>query len=119
MRVPSERTISLHFTDVSLANALRDRIAADAPDRRIVVVDDLVQSVRACGTLVTSTTQCSPAECAGLAEAGMHVIVLAAVPSEFQKGLYESAGAAAYLPMTLDLAPLIAAIKRVDPGGSP
>jgi hypothetical protein len=111
--MPSRRRISVYFADPALANALRERLAA-ATDETVEVVDDVVSQLGQLGTLVTSTTQCSPAECAGIAEAGGQVIVLAAVPSDFQKQLYESAGAAAYLPMALDLAPLVAAIARVE-----
>jgi hypothetical protein len=113
MAVSSDRAISLLFSDVGLANVLRDRVVA-ATGRRVVVLDELNGSLSRLGILVTSTTQCSPAECAGIAEAGVRVIILAAVPSDFQRGLYESAGAAAYLPMALDLDPLFAAIARIE-----
>lgn len=105
--------IFVYFVDATLAKTLRGRLAA-ATGREVEIIPDLPTGLKAPGVLVTSTTQCSPAECAGISETGHQVIVLAAVPSAFQKQLYESAGAVAYLPMSLDLAPLIEAIGEVE-----
>lgn len=107
--------ISVYFVDTKLAKTLSSRLAA-ATGRDVAVVDNLLTALDAPGLLVTSTTQCSPAECAGIAEVGHQVIVLAAVPSAFQKQVYENAGASAYLPMSLDLEPLTEAISQVEAG---
>jgi hypothetical protein len=106
--------ISVYFADAKLARTLGERLAA-ATGRRVDIVDDLLPALESSGPLVTSTTQCSPVECAGMTDAGRRVIILAAVPSAFQEELYGKAGASAYLPMSLDLGPLVEAIGRLEP----
>jgi hypothetical protein len=61
--------------------------------------------------LVAATSECSPGECAGLRLDGRDVVIIAAVPGTFQKAQYESAGARAYLPMAIDLGPLVETLR--------
>lgn len=110
-----DSSLAVYFADGKLARTLSERLAA-AIGRPVSVVDSLPRSGYIPHILVTSTTQCSPVECHGVVEEGTQVIVLAAVPSSFQKGLYEKAGASAYLPMTLDLEPLLEAITSSSLG---
>lgn len=60
--------------------------------------------------VVTSSNDCSITLCADLSGRGVHVIVLATIPSAVQQEAYERAGSAAYLPMELNHEPLRAAI---------
>jgi len=61
--------------------------------------------------VVTSSNDCSLAQCAGLSGRGVQVIVLAPVPTALQRDAYQRAGSTAYLPMEVNHEPLRAAIS--------
>jgi len=81
----------------------------------ITILDSADQSHDG-AVLVATTSECSPDECAGLGLAGRQVVILAALPSEFQRRMYLDAGASGYLPMAIDTRPLIEAIRQLDGG---
>lgn len=95
-------------SDAALAEQLCARLG-DTLGRAVTVLDAASQTL-AREVVVTTTSACSPDECAGLAQSGVSVVVLAALPSNFQEQNYRSAGAADYLPMTLDIGPLADAV---------
>ncbi len=62
--------------------------------------------------VVTASDTTSLEECSRLQAQGAGVVVLAAVPDLGAQAQYLGAGALAYLPMALDLAPLVGAISQ-------
>ncbi len=64
--------------------------------------------------LIIPAAELSPARCRALALEGLHVVVLAALPRQADEQSYLDAGAEAYLPMTVDPAPLVEAIGRIS-----
>ncbi|MBI5948768.1 MAG: hypothetical protein HY875_11580 [Chloroflexi bacterium] len=65
------------------------------------------------GVVVAASTSLTPEECAELAGQGKPVIVLAPLPTKSERNRYLSAGARGYLPMSLDLIPLVVLIESV------
>ncbi|MEO8540381.1 MAG: hypothetical protein ABI577_11625, partial [bacterium] len=98
------RPVHIMAGEHALAEGLKTRLTAVLA-RDIDTVPDLASTTPR-GILVTTTSHCSPDECAGLAHAGIAVIVLAALPSSFQERAYRGAGAIAYLEMSIDVGPL-------------
>lgn len=70
------------------------------------------RALRASDILVIPAAELSPPGCQDLVDEGFHVIVLAAVPRPVDEQSYRAAGAADYIPMTIDPAPLVDAICR-------
>ena len=60
--------------------------------------------------VITTAADCSPVECGDLTRRAGAVIVLAPIPSPAAERTYLAAGAAAYLPMSLDRRALEAAV---------
>ncbi len=106
-----QRPIRVHTGDHSLAHQLSSRLGS-VLGRAVTVLCSLRDTL-APSILVTTTSQCSADECAGLAESGVSVVILAALPSSFQEQSYLSAGAAHYLPMNLDIEPLADALSAL------
>ncbi len=73
------------------------------------------------GDVLISTPMDCPAErCARLAEAGVRVMILAPVPRDKEQQLYRRAGAAAYLPMSVQHGHLLQEVERVaEASGTP
>lgn len=66
------------------------------------------------GALLISTTSDCPAErCAELAALGVAVVILAAIPRNDDRELYQRAGAAAYLPMSIRPGELLSQLRVV------
>jgi hypothetical protein len=63
------------------------------------------------GLVVLAVGDAAPVECCGYRDAGVTPIVLAALPSAWQRETYERCGAT-YLAMDVDAKELIAAIER-------
>ncbi|MGE5594884.1 MAG: hypothetical protein ACM3S1_02475 [Hyphomicrobiales bacterium] len=62
---------------------------------------------RGLSVVVAPTRDVSPAYCTDLVAAGSIVVILAAVPREHERMAYLRAGAAAYVPMSLDPGSLV------------
>ena len=95
-------------SDIALAEQLCARLG-DTLGRAVTILRAANETTPR-EIVVTTTSACSPDECAGLTQSGVLVVVLAALPSNFQEQNYRSAGAADYLPMTLDIGPLSEAV---------
>jgi hypothetical protein len=67
---------------------------------------------------VTTTSACRPSECSSLKRRGAAVVVLAEAPSRAEEDRYRRSGAAAYLPMDFDLAPLVGVIDGLRRGNT-
>ncbi len=66
------------------------------------------------GDVLVSTPSDTPAErCAELAAEGLRVVILAPVPREREHQRYRLAGAAAYLPMSVEHGQLLSEVQRV------
>ena len=102
------RPIRIVTSDRSLAEQLRVRLEA-VLERAVTVLQSITETTPP-AVVVTTTSECSADECAGLTQSGVDVVVLAALPSSFQETTYREAGAAHYLPMSLDIAPLALAL---------
>lgn len=102
------RPIRIVASDRSLAEQLRVRLEA-VLDRAVTVLQSITETCPP-AVVVATTSECSADECAGLTQAGVDVVVLAALPSTFQENSYRQAGARHYLPMSLDIAPLALAL---------
>lgn len=105
------RPVRILTSDAGLAEQLRARLEA-VLGRAVTVLKGLWETGPA-EIVVTTTTECSPDECAGLAQSGVAVVVLAALPSHFQERSYRDAGAADYLAMSLDMGPLEGALQSL------
>lgn len=95
----------------SLAATLA-QVLADATGRA-VGIHPVVGNSPAPAVLVAATSECSPDECFGLKQDNRDVIILAAVPSPFQEQAYLKAGAAGYLPMSIDVGPLVELLRAL------
>ncbi|MBI5949551.1 MAG: hypothetical protein HY875_15535 [Chloroflexi bacterium] len=73
------------------------------------------------GDILISTPMDCPAErCAQLAESGVRVMILAPVPRDRERQRYRRAGAAAYLPMSVEHGHLLQEVQRVaEASGTP
>jgi hypothetical protein len=89
----------------ALARTLSRLLGGSAQVQADLPTDELPGAV-----VITSDTVCSPQECTSLMNRGADVIVLAALPRPTKRSEYLSAGVRAYLPMVLDLGPLLLAI---------
>lgn len=83
-----------------LTEALQRELAAPAENAAKPVV-------------VAVVSACTPEECAELVDGGSSVAVLAPVPTDSERGRYLLSGAAAYLPMTVDMERLVSTIVRL------
>lgn len=108
LRVSAPRPIHVLAGDESLSQHLCVRLQSILG--QTVGILHAVTEIVAPGIVVTTTSECSPDECAGLTHSGVDVIVLAALPSSFQEESYRNAGASHYLPMNLDIEPLTLAL---------
>ncbi len=106
--------LSLHVvtSDGALQKALRARLSgalgvdlSHDGQRRQPARDDIV---------VSTTTECPADRAAELAAAGVHVIILSAIPREEERVRYRQAGADAYLPMSMDVTELVDAIRHAE-----
>ncbi len=68
------------------------------------------RALRASDVVITTEGDCTTFRCAEFVQTGVAVIVLAAVPRPSSELHYRAAGAAAYLPMSLDTRPIAQAI---------
>lgn len=105
------RPVRILTSDASLAEQLRARLEL-VLGCCVTVLNGLWETAPR-EIVVTTTTECSPDECAGLTQSGVAVIVLAALPSNFQERSYREAGAADYLAMNLDMGPLAGAVQSL------
>lgn len=80
---------------------------------RSVGIHAAVGESKAPAVLVASTSECSPAECSGLTQGRRDVVIIAAVPSAFQEQAYLEAGAAGYVPMSIDVGPLVELLQAL------
>lgn len=76
-----------------------------------VLTDGTLDSLVAGDIVITTPNDCTAVECHLLAERGVLVIVLAPVIRDFDRQRYLDAGAKAYLPMLVDTAELVAALR--------
>jgi DNA-binding response OmpR family regulator len=60
--------------------------------------------------VITAASSCALSQCTSLARRGTSVVVLAELPTTADRSRYLAAGAAAYLPMAVDLSPLVAVV---------
>lgn len=107
------RPIGIITSDPTLAEQLQARLETLLA-RNVTILDGWRQTT-AGDLVITTTTACSPDECAGLTHSGVAVVVLAALPSDFQERNYRLAGAAGYLAMNLDTEPLAEIVQGLAP----
>ncbi len=70
--------------------------------------------------LLSTPTDCPAERCAELAGAGVRVMILAPVPRDRERQRYRRAGAAAYLPMSVEHGHLLHEVQRVaEASGTP
>jgi len=63
--------------------------------------------------LISTPMDCPVERCAALAEKGVRVMILAPVPRDRERHTYSQAGAAAYLPMSVEHGHLLQEVERV------
>ena len=95
-------------SDAALQKALTARLERSP---RVVMTSHLDPFNRT-GIVVTPASECEIERCAKLAARGLTVIILAAIPRPLEQERYLRAGAAAYVPMTIDSELLLAEIDR-------
>ena len=110
-----EPTILVVSSDGALRRALVSQLSAALP----LNVEAHANLARGTGTgpsgiVVVPAAELTLSHCRGLVQEGLRVVVLAAFPRQIDQESYIDAGAAAYLPMTTDPAPLLEAIIRVS-----
>ncbi len=71
------------------------------------------------GIVVAAASECDSEDCASLAERGLHIVILAALPSAAERERYIAAGARTYLPMTVDSERLVGEIANIEATDSP
>lgn len=64
--------------------------------------------------MVIPSAELTPGRCRELAAEGPEIVILAAFPRQIDQSSYTAAGAAAYVPMSVDAGPLIEAIRRLS-----
>lgn len=107
----AERPVRILTSDMSLAEQLRARLEL-LLGCGVTILQGIGETAPQ-EIVVTTTTECSPDECAGLTQSGVAVVVLAALPSNYQERSYREAGAADYLAMSLDMGPLAGALQSL------
>lgn len=120
---PDHMATSIHVvtSDPSLRRALTARLER-SPGLVLSGDDGVASPFQTADIVVTPASDCEPEHCARLARSGVKVIVLAAIPREREKEQYLAAGAAAYVPMAVDLDQLLSeihgAMERPERGGA-
>ena len=105
-----EVLVSIRVSDVGLRNALESRLR-ESPGLRLAANGGEL----ARGSVIVSVVRdCPPPDCARLASEGRRVIILVPVHRAQEAEQYRVAGAAAYLPMDLDVERLAGAIRDAD-----
>lgn len=99
--------------DARLAHALADALKVLLP--RQEWVPGSVYDVRPGCVVLSTTLDCPPGLCRSLADRDVHIVVLAAFPSETDRDAYVRSGASGYLPMDLDLTPLRELLESLVP----
>ncbi len=106
----SPRTVHVRASDVFLGRVLRSRLTQHLGERARFAPAGADPKG---GVVVATSPACRPEECAELVDRGASVVVLAPVPSAAEEERYLSAGAAAYLPMLINLTPLYSAVAAL------
>jgi len=106
----SPRTVHVKASDALLGRVLQTRLTQHLGDLAEFAPPD---SEPKSGVVVATSPACKPEECAELVSRGASVVVLAPVPTASEEERYRSAGAAAYLPMVINLGPLYAAVAAL------
>jgi len=88
---------------LSNAEGLTARVQADVPRDWDFPEGDVI---------VVPATEVPPDRCQSLVAAGVHVIVLAALPRQVERASFLAAGALAYVTMNVDLSSLTDAILK-------
>lgn len=99
-------------SDSALQKALTSRLERLQP---VVMGHDPGDPPASTEIVVTTVSECEPERCGRLTSKGAMVIVLAAIPREGERERYLQSGAAAYVPMSVDSAELLAEIQRLAP----
>jgi hypothetical protein len=103
-------SVYVETSDGTLRKALTERLCCTPG---VDLSQDGPQLHAGLGDIVIATAlECSPERVASMVAAGLHVIVLSAIPREREKVSYEKAGAEAYLPMAIDTTQLVEAVRR-------
>lgn len=105
-------TIHLAVSDATLRRALVSRLVPILGNGLFAGVPPLDRTIRAGDVIVSPAADLSVEDCVRLAGRGVHVIILAPLPRPSEEERYARAGAAGYLPMAVDTAPLVQAIER-------
>jgi len=106
----SPRTVHVKASDALLGRVLQTRLTQHLGGLAEFAPPD---SEPKSGVVVATSPACKPEECAELVSRGASVVVLAPVPTASEEERYRSAGAAAYLPMVINLGPLYAAVAAL------
>ena len=95
-----EIAIHLVVGDSALRNALRSRISRQA-GFEVAAQDGRLNNVASGDLVLTTPSDCSPAQCGELVRDGVQVVLLAPVPRETDRANYAFAGAR-YIPMLVN-----------------
>ncbi len=108
-----EAVVRVVSADGALRRALVSRLT-DAPGITARVQADVPRDwdFPSGDILVIPATEVPPKRCRSLVAAGIHVIVLAALPRQLERASFLAAGALAYVAMAVDLSALTDAIQR-------
>lgn len=109
-----EANVHVITADGALRRALVSRLQ-NAPNLPVTVLQERPENGHyAPGEILLIPVSELPLErCEELARQGLRVIALAPMPRESDGVRYRDAGAAAYIPMSVDLAPLLGAVKSL------
>lgn len=105
-------TIHLAVSDGSLRRALVSRLVPILGSGLFAGVPPVQRTIHAGDVVVSPAADLAVDDCERLSARGVHVIILAPLPRPSEEERYARAGAANYLPMAVDTAPLVQAIER-------
>ena len=102
--------IGIHLVvgDSALRGALASRISRQA-GFQVAAQDGRLNNVSTGDLVLTTPSDCSPAQCGELVRDGVRVVLLAPVPRETDRANYAFAGAR-YIPMLVDTGELFDAL---------
>lgn len=107
-----EAKVHVITSDGALRRALVSRLQ-NAPNLPVTVLPERPENGHYApgAILLIPVTELPISRCEELARLGLRVIVLAAMPRDADASRYREAGAAAYIPMSVDLTPLFETIR--------
>ena len=103
-------TMRVSISDARLRDALVSRLRKTNGISIASDADSLPADSDPNEVVVATVADCPVSAVPALARAGVRLVILAAVPNHLQADRYREAGAVAYLPMDIDLRPLVDAI---------